>query len=369
MIYNRYRLLVITNMYPEIDAPAKGVFVKNILTDLERSGLEIQLVKLVSGNSLYRKIINYTFFYYRIFSQLKLNQHIPVYIHYASHCALPVIIYTFLFQRKAPILVHTHGSDVLSEAGTSKFFAKIKHLLTYLLLKKSNGVVTPSSYFKDVLVETFRLPRNKIFISPSGGINADIFAPTFNSTGSIKPKIGFVSRLTMDKGVLDFIELFEKLSSEFPLAEAVVVGDGPLKNHLQRKCKNLKMTYFEYMSQEQLAELYNDLDLFIFPTKRRSESLGLVGLEALSCGCPVVAYDGTGPSYYITHNHNGFLVPQGDIQGLLCCIKTYLLMSGSEALQLKQNALTSVEEYSSLTVNANLVDYLKSFMLFEQNKS
>ena len=66
------------------------------------------------------------------------------------------------------------------------------------------------------------------------------------------------------------------------------------------------------LETSELVDFYNSIDVFIFPTYRRSESLGLVGLEAMSCGCFVIASDNYGPSSYIKNNKNGFTFKSKD---------------------------------------------------------
>ena len=70
------------------------------------------------------------------------------------------------------------------------------------------------------------------------------------------------------------------------------------------------------VSQEELVNIYNSLDLFIFPTYRKSESLGLVGLEAMSCKVPVLAAENYGPTDYIVNNKNGFFFKPQDSKTL-----------------------------------------------------
>jgi hypothetical protein len=70
-----------------------------------------------------------------------------------------------------------------------------------------------------------------------------------------------------------------------------VAGDGPALDSLKAKFPDVHFTGL--LSQTELATLYNAADVFVFPS--RTDTFGLVLLEALACGCPVAAYPVTGP--------------------------------------------------------------------------
>ena len=68
--------------------------------------------------------------------------------------------------------------------------------------------------------------------------------------------------------------------------------------------------------------MYLLMDCFIFPSTLK-ESLGLVGLEAMACGIPVIASDSHGPTDYIEDRKNGFLFSTGDICSLIDKVDYY----------------------------------------------
>ena len=65
-------------------------------------------------------------------------------------------------------------------------------------------------------------------------------------------------------------------------------------------------------TQKELALFYSAIDIFCFPTYRKSDSLGLVGLEAMACGCIVIASNMAGPTSYIKNQENGFFFKPRD---------------------------------------------------------
>jgi glycosyltransferase involved in cell wall biosynthesis len=93
-----------------------------------------------------------------------------------------------------------------------------------------------------------------------------------------------VGRVAVEKNIEAFLEL------DLP-GTKWVAGEGPLLETLRRKYPDVRFT--GVLSQLELASLYNAASVFVFPS--RTDTFGLVLLEAMACGCPVAAYPVTGP--------------------------------------------------------------------------
>jgi glycosyltransferase involved in cell wall biosynthesis len=102
--------------------------------------------------------------------------------------------------------------------------------------------------------------------------------------GLPQPVFLYVGRVAVEKNIGAFLDL------ELP-GSKVVVGDGPLLVSLQRTYPAVRFTGPRY--GEALARAYAGADVFVFPS--RTDTFGLVILEALACGTPVAAYPVTGP--------------------------------------------------------------------------
>ena len=79
---------------------------------------------------------------------------------------------------------------------------------------------------------------------------------------------------------------------------------------------SIPVTLLPLQPQEKLPEIYSSLDAFAFPTQRAGESLGLVGLEAMACGVPVICSDFAAPADYVVEGVNGFQFAVGDPQAM-----------------------------------------------------
>jgi glycosyltransferase involved in cell wall biosynthesis len=106
----------------------------------------------------------------------------------------------------------------------------------------------------------------------------------------------YVGRVSKEKGLEDFLRL------DTP-GTKVVVGDGPARAELSVAYPNAK--FLGYRKGEALAAEYAAADVFVFPS--RTDTFGLVMIEAMACGVPVAAYPVTGPIDIVTNNRLGAL--------------------------------------------------------------
>ncbi|MBX4191925.1 glycosyltransferase family 1 protein [Candidatus Parcubacteria bacterium] len=111
-----------------------------------------------------------------------------------------------------------------------------------------------------------------------------------------KPVFVYFGRLASEKSPEDFLRL--DLSGT-----KLVIGDGPLRAALEKKYKTA--LFAGYKKGQELVDWLSLAQVFVFPS--RTETFGLVTLEALSCGIPVAAYDVMGPRDIITNGKDGYL--------------------------------------------------------------
>lgn len=117
------------------------------------------------------------------------------------------------------------------------------------------------------------------------GVDAELFRPrTGAALGLSRPVFLTVSRLAVEKNLEDFLSL------DLP-GSKVVVGDGPSRPGLERKFPNA--IFLGALRGEKLAEIYAEADVFVFPS--RTDTFGLVLLEALASGLPVAAFPAAAP--------------------------------------------------------------------------
>jgi len=131
----------------------------------------------------------------------------------------------------------------------------------------------------------------------SRGVDNTIFNPSSRKKNlATKPVLVCVSRVSKEKNLDAFCELKTT-------GTKILVGDGPYLEELKKKYPDV--IYTGYKSGESLAHYYANADVFVFPSK--SDTFGVVMLEAIACGTPVAAYPVTGPIDVITDGVNGYL--------------------------------------------------------------
>lgn len=112
-----------------------------------------------------------------------------------------------------------------------------------------------------------------------------------------KPVFVYFSRLAPEKSPEEFLRL------KMP-GTKLVIGDGPDRKKLEKKYGKENM-FVGYKRGQELVDWLSLADVFVFPS--RTETFGLVVLEALACGIPVAAHDVMGPRDIITEGKDGYL--------------------------------------------------------------
>jgi len=131
----------------------------------------------------------------------------------------------------------------------------------------------------------------------SRGVDLDIFKPGKPMENDAHPPVFlYVGRVAVEKNITAFLDL------DLP-GTKWVAGEGPQLEMLRKKHPNVRFT--GVLNQLELASLYNAASVFVFPSK--TDTFGLVLLEAMACGCPVAAYPVTGPIDVIGDSSAGAL--------------------------------------------------------------
>ena len=131
----------------------------------------------------------------------------------------------------------------------------------------------------------------------SRGVDTALFRPRQRGRlGLPRPLWLYFGRVAVEKGIEDFLEL------DVP-GSKLVVGGGPAEKELRVRYPQAVFTGFRY--GEELAGLVAEADVFVFPS--RTDTFGLVLLEAMACGVPVAAYPVTGPIDVVVNGVTGVL--------------------------------------------------------------
>ncbi len=359
------KILVVSNMYPSESDPSYGTFVRNFYEDLVARVGEAS-VRLVTIRGRRRskaaKLGAYISFYARLLRQLLIRKYDLVYVHTVTF-PTPALRVVSMF-RRLPLVFNVHGDDVLP---SNNFKTRLRDM-SRPLVACARMIVAPSEYFKGVVCDVFSgIDPDKIVVSPSGGLNKKFY------TGSVSPRpvdgsrpvvLGFVSRIDSGKGWETYLEALSSLRKQGMECRGIIAGGGAQAALLRREIERMELgevvDYRGPVSQDVLARLYHEFDLFVFPSMRRAESLGLVGLEAMAAGVPVVACSMAGPSGYVQPGRNGYLFEPGSSKDLAEKIKLFMNLTPEQRMQMAARAYEDSLPYETTLVSERLYkDILK----------
>jgi L-malate glycosyltransferase len=349
------KIYLISNMYPDEKHPNYGVFVKNTEKILTDSGHTIFKTVLRKSTNKYKKLINYILYYLKILLFGLFRKYDVIYVHYAAHNSLPLLLLKSL-KKNVKIITNVHGSDVVPEVPSQEKYQPY----VQRLLKASEIVITPSEYFKNLVSRKYNLASNKIQVFPSGGVDFKVFFEVENKEQlfkelSLDPSykyIGFVGRIDVGKGWDIFLKAVKGLKEEGYLQnkKAIIVGSGKQQSLFEKFIKEHNLSsdiiYYPLLPQAELRKIYNCLSVFCFPTTREGESLGLVGLEAMACGTPVIGSSIGGLLDYIINGNNGYLFQVGNGNDLKEKLIRYFELSEQEVYNMKQNAKETAKQFA-----------------------
>ena len=217
-----------------------------------------------------------------------------------------------------PMVVTIHGTDLM---GCRKW--PVFQSFAEEAIEGSTKVLAISQDNRDLALSQFPMAAEKLLLLPNG-YNEDIFyreevdrEALFNTLGlpySGEYIILFVGKLAVFKGVdtlLRTARRYEQLADREFIT--LIAGDGEERDSLSalHKQLGLKNTFFlGNQKQDELRRLYNAADVFVMPSRR--EPFGLVALEAMACGLPVVGSDEGGLPEFISSEVGTLVSPEDE---------------------------------------------------------
>lgn len=362
------KILLVSNMYPSKKYPHYGVFVENTEKILRKLP-DVKISKAVMGkqDGKLGKLTGYLTFYLKILLKGIFGNCDVIYGHFISHISLPLRL-VIKCNPKVRLVLNAHGNDVIADSPRDEKWVAMSHKLVPL----ADHIIVPSDYFKQVMVRDFGVPEDKLLVYPSGGVNTQVFCPRENQTlkrkfgfAPEKKYIGYISRIEVDKGWDTFLHAVAALSDRQDLG-FVVVGGGAQEGEFNEMAKQLgvaeRIIRYPLLSQAEIAEIYNALDVFCFPTRRKSESLGLVGLEAISCGCLTVTSDAGGPASYMQDGINGFVFCRDSQTQLTEKLLQALQLPGEQLTRIQEGMKKTTEQYRADRADNILLDFFSRLL-------
>lgn len=275
---HKVKILLLNNTYPTVTNPKQGGYVKSIVECLRFANIDVDLLTPIRKKSSFLGTIKaYLSFYLKIIF-MKRKDYDFIYINHFPYVFLP-LIFRFKRVKKA---VHFHGGDIMPLSYTQKILNQI----SYFFIKTEYLFIVPSEYFKLRTKERIpKLMESKFIVSPSGGVDVNQFKIKEKAITLKTITIGFASGLSYNKGADDLIDLIKHFKDSYIKFLIIEYGADRIKyTKALKKYSNVNFT--PIFDKSKMNQFYSKIDLLFFPTK--GESLGLVALESMSCGTPVI---------------------------------------------------------------------------------
>jgi N-acetyl-alpha-D-glucosaminyl L-malate synthase BshA len=229
---------------------------------------------------------------------------------------------------RKPLIITVHGTDLIFL--NNRFL----RLLGTFALDNCDLCTVNSTATRNAVLEIKNV--KKLEIIPMG-VDLDAFNPqvgsyinkTFNADDLMILTVG---RISEEKGIRYLIEAMPVILKEMPTVKLMIVGDGPDRDKLEQMVKRLNLaniTFAGMVSNKNLSNFYKSADVFILPSIR--EGLGVVLLEAMACGTPVIGSNTGGVTDIIENGKNGLLIEPGDSKDI--AEKIIKLLSNRELAQ------------------------------------
>jgi len=191
-----------------------------------------------------------------------------------------------------PVVVTCHGSDIMGYEAWSKF-----HKIMYEVADRCKRIIAISNNSKNVITNIFKENKEKVVTILNGYDERIFYKEDYNKEEILKELqicknydkiVCFAGRLAKNKGVDLLLQSAKNYEKENIVT--LIVGDGEELNNLRRMREELGLKNIVFLGNQNhdtLRKIYNISDVCVVPS--RKEAFGLVALEAIACGTPVVA--------------------------------------------------------------------------------
>lgn len=229
----------------------------------------------------------------------------------------------FIERWDKPCVVSFHGADVAQKADIRDYALKLQNLFNAVPL-----VLARCQSLADRLID-LGCPPAKVRINRTG-VPLKQF-PFVRREAPVDGRWRMLQacRLIPKKGVATTLCAFAIFQKEFPKAELVIAGKGPLQAHLEELAEELgiaaKVKFRGFLSQDELRDLYNTSHLFVHPSEtppdQNQEGIPNSVLEAMATGLAVLGTRHGGIPEAVEHGRGGLLVEERDFEALANAMK------------------------------------------------
>ena len=304
LIKREHKVSVITSQYPKYK-------------DKDKNVLRLRSVKLWNNPELR---VSYMFPDRILQRVLRLNVDL---IHGFSGGAIPSLGLTLAKIKRKPYVFtyNTRWNKYTHYILNGKIIRpKAMERMVRIYCNVCDHIIAPAQYVKEELI-SFGV-KKPITVIPNG-INTNKFKPA--KSNDLKKQMGLkkndqvilcVARLAKEKSLDFLIKSFSEFSKTNPNVYFAIAGDGPEKENLEKLIKSLKIKNKIHMlgcvKYDDIPQVYNGADVFVFASQTETE--GMVVLEAMSSGLPVLVVKDRVFEQFIEHRKDGILVEKDETE-------------------------------------------------------
>jgi glycosyltransferase involved in cell wall biosynthesis len=247
-----------------------------------------------------------------------------------------------------------------------------------LFVKKADAIIVPGKLSKRYVISLGASP-DKVFIAPNS-IDNDLFIRLSQRFLPLKEKIKdelnlsnkivilTVAQLIKRKGLEFLIQAYAMLERERKETALVIVGSGPLRQHLEELSKSLGVKSIKFIPSglklEELVKLYCAADVFVLPTLE--DIWGFVINEAMACGLPVVSTTASQAALeMIRPGENGYIVEPARVDQLSLALKILVLNKTSRKKMGERSREIIVKEFGVLNTLLGFLNAIKYAISYE----
>ncbi|MFC0415691.1 glycosyltransferase family 4 protein [Cytobacillus solani] len=250
---------------------------------------------------------------------------------------------------KLPLISTIHATEYGRNNGIYTELQSYIHEKEQQLVITSDYLIVCSEYMNDELVQIFEVSEKKIAIIPNGvekslpiGWEKDVLSSI--PLQENKQLIFSIGRIVKEKGFDTLIEAAFLMKDRFPDVYFIIAGKGPMLEEYRRRVMQLKLNnvfFVGFISEEIKNALFKICTLAVFPSKY--EPFGIVALEAMQHGKPVIVSRTGGLQSIVKHGISGLLMTAGDASSFIE-LASNLLVNKIEAKKMGLNGKSMVEK-------------------------
>jgi len=237
------------------------------------------------------------------------------------------------------VIINPHGLEPFQAITTrDKIITYQYRLLQRYLFKHAAKVVSLGGRLTDILKQEIADAKNKIVVLPNA---TNVGAYQQRNFDGAKLQLLYVGRFAFNKGINILMQAVKQLNNEGYInrLQFNIVGKGPLYDEYVREYSFPNANFIGFASDERLQQLYQENDLFVFPTL--FEGMPTVVLEAMAYGMPIVVTD-TGATSELVNGENGYLIEKNNVRALKSAIQQFFQLHAEQRQQLSKKSYDKV---------------------------